>query len=185
MKPAEDRHLTPDEIVGRVFPGDDRPSAVPDHLAGCEECQTKVARLREAWLLDRGAVEGFVDSLPESFWEGERAAIMATVEGHAVPERPVTSGILPFPAAVRRRHRVRHPFLALGSLAAAAALVAVLSVDRPGPRAVPTPVPQAMATPVATGVPAVDQADDEFLLSIERILHEEPAYTTLVPDEAT
>lgn len=185
MKTAEDRHLSPDEIVERVFPGDDRPSAVPEHLAGCEECQTKVTRLREAWRLDRGAVDGFVDGLPESFWEAERAAILAAVEGHAVPARPVTSGILPFPAAVPRRRLFRHPFLALGGLAAAAALVAVLSVDRPGSRSVPVPVPQAMTTPVTTGVPAVDKADDEFLLSIERILHEEPAYTTLVPDEAT
>jgi len=185
MKTVEDRHLTPDEIVGRVFPGDDRPSAVPEHLAGCEECQAKVARLREAWLLDRGAVEGFVDGLPESFWEAERAAILEAVEGRAVPERPVTSGILPFPAAVRRRRLFRHPLLALGSLAAAAALVAVLSVGRLGSREAPAPAPQTMATPVTKSVPAVDQADDEFLLSIERVLHEEPAYTTLVPDEAT
>lgn len=185
MRTAEDRHLTPDEIVGRVFPGDDRPSAVPEHLAGCEECQTKVARLREAWLLDRGAVDGFVDGLPESFWDAERAAILAAVEGRAVPERPVTSGILPFPVAVRRGRLFRHPFLALGSLAAAVALVAVLSIGRPGSRGVPTPAPQAMATPAVMGVPTVDQPDDEFLLSIERILHEEPAYTTLVPDEAT
>jgi len=185
MKTAEDRHLTPDEIVGRVFPGDDRPSAVPEHLAECEECQTKVARLREAWLLDRGAVDGFVDSLPESFWEGERAAILAAVEGHAVLERPVTSGILPFPAAVRRGRLFRHPFLAVGSVAAAVAFVAVLSVGRPGSREVPTPAPQAMATPVVASVPSADQSDDEFLLSIERVLHDEPAFATLVPDEAT
>ncbi len=185
MRTTDDRHLTPDEIVGWVFPGDDRPSAVPEHLAGCEKCQTKVTRLREAWLLDRGAVDGFVDGLPESFWQAERAAILATVEGNAVPERPLTSGILPFPAAVRRGGLFRHPFLALGSLAAAVALVAVLSVGRAGSRGVPTPAPQAMATPVVTSVPSVDEADDKFLLSIERVLHEEPVYTTLVPDEAT
>jgi anti-sigma factor RsiW len=185
MRTAEDRHLTPDEIVGRVFPGDDRPSPVPEHLAGCEACQSKVARLREAWLLDRGAVDGFVDGLPESFWEAERAAVLAAVEGHAVPERPVTSGILPFPAAVRRGRLLRHPFLALGSVAAAVALVAALSVGRPGSREVPAPAPQAMATPVTTGVPPMDQADDELLLSIERLLHDEPVYATLVPDETT
>lgn len=184
MSTAEDRHLTPDEIVARVFPGDDRPSAVPEHLAGCEECQTRVARLREAWLLDRGAVDGFVDGLPEAFWEAGRAAILSAVEGHATPERPVTSGILPFPAAVRRGRLLRHPFIALGSLAAAVALVAVLSVGRAGSRGVPAPAPQAMATPAVTSVPSADQADDEFLLSIERVLHDEPAFATLVPDEA-
>jgi hypothetical protein len=97
----------------------------------------------------------------------------------------VTSGILPFPAAVRRRRLFRHPFLALGSLAAAAALVAVLSVSRLGSRESPAPAALAMATPITMSVPAVDQADDEFLLSIERVLHEEPVYATLVPDEAT
>ena len=100
-----------------------------------------------------------------------------------MPERPVTSGILPFPAAVRGRRLFRHPFLALGSLAAALALVAGLSVARFGSRAVPTPAPQAMATPTAADVPAADQADDELLLSIDRVLHEEPSFASLVPDE--
>ena len=185
MRTTEDRHLTPDEIVGRVFPSDDRPSAVPEHLAGCEECQTKVARLREAWLLDRGAVDGFVDSLPESFWDAERAAVLAAVEGRREMERPVTSGILPFPAAVRRGRLFRHPFLALGSLAAAMGLVAVLSIGRPGSPEGPNPAPRAMTTPIVTSVPAADQTDDEFLRSIDVVLHEEPAYANLVPDEAT
>jgi len=50
------RHLTSDEIAEHVFPGDDRPVAVPEHLAACATCQERVATLREAWLLDRGAV---------------------------------------------------------------------------------------------------------------------------------
>jgi hypothetical protein len=188
MRTAENRHLTPDEIVDRVFPGDDRPSAVPAHLALCEVCQSKVARLREAWLLDRGAVDGFVDGLPESFWETQRAGILAAAEGRTAPERSATSGIVPFPAAVRRGRLLRHPFLALGSLAAALALVGVLSIDRLGSRQGPAPVPEARATPVLTGAPVVlaaDQADDELLLSIEKVLRDEPGYATLIPDEAT
>ncbi len=188
MRTAEDRHLTPDEVVERVFPNDDRPSAVPAHLALCEECQAKVARLREAWLLDRGAVDGFVDGLPESFWETQRAAILAAAEGHTAPERFVASGIVPFPAAARRGRLLRHPFLALGSLAAALALVGVLSVDRLGSQPKPAPVPEAVATPAVAVVPALpagDKADDELLLSIERVLRDEPDFATLVPDETT
>lgn len=185
MRTAEDRHLTPDEVLEQVFPCDDRPSAVPAHLALCEECQKKVARLREAWLLDRGAVDGFVDGLPDSFWGAQRAAILAAAEGHAAPERVLTRGIVPFPVSVRRGRLFRHSFLAVGSLAAAAALVGVLSFGRPGARPPSLPVPEAMATPVVSAVPAADRADDEFLLSIERVLHEEPDFATLVPDETT
>ncbi|MFI5182032.1 MAG: hypothetical protein ACHQPI_11615 [Thermoanaerobaculia bacterium] len=185
MRTAENRHLTPDEVVDWVFPNDDRPSAVPPHLALCEECQTRVARLREAWLLDRGAVDGFVDGLPESFWDAQRAAVLAAAEGRAAPERVLTSGIVPFPAAVRRGRLLRHPFLALGSLAAALALVGILSVGRLSSRPAAAPVPDAMATPAVSAVPAADKADDELLLSIEAVLHEEPAFTTLVPDGTT
>ena len=68
------RHLSADEIVERVFPADDRPAAVPGHLATCVACQERVAGLREAWLLDRGAVSGAVDDLPSGFW-GAQAEI--------------------------------------------------------------------------------------------------------------
>lgn len=185
MKTNDQRHLTPDEIVERVFPAGDRPGAVPAHLAACAECQAKVARLREAWLLDRGAVDGVVDALPEAYWDSQRAAILRTIEGVSVPERPVTSGILPFPAPVRTNRLFRRPVLAVSSLAAALALVAVVSVHRFGAPEGTEKGPSAMATPAVSAPPAGDQADDELLLSIDRILREEPAYTSLVPDETT
>ena len=65
---APGRHLTPDEIVDRVFPADEQPAPVPLHLAACPDCQEKVSQLREAWLLDRGAVGGLVESIPDAFW---------------------------------------------------------------------------------------------------------------------
>jgi hypothetical protein len=185
MRADEERHLTADEIVERVFPGDEGPSAVPAHLAACETCQARVARLREAWLLDRGAVDGLVEALPESFWEGQRAAVLRTIEGASVPVRPDTSGIRPFPAVVRRPRLLRHPVLALGSLAAALALVGVVSVDRFGGPSPAPAVPSAMATPAVRGASPGDRADDELLLSIDSLLGEEPAYTSLVPDGTT
>ncbi len=184
MKSAE-RHLTPDEIVERVFPGDDRPAAVPAHLSACTECQTRVALLREAWLLDRGAVDGVVDALPETFWEAQRGAILSAVEGDAAPAQASFSGVLPFPASVRRGRLLRHPVLAFGSLAAALLLVAGISFTRlyaPEPAG---PGPAAANTPVLSSSPSSDQSDDELLLSIERVLGEDPACTSLVPDETT
>ena len=56
------RHLSDDEIVDRVFPSTEA-APVPIHLATCTTCQGRVARLREAWLLDRGAVEGTVEAI--------------------------------------------------------------------------------------------------------------------------
>ena len=104
------RHLDADEIVERVFPADDRPVAVPEHLATCAECQERVANLREAWLLDRGAVSGAVDDLPSGFWEAQTAATMAAVRTQAAaPEVRV------FPA--RARGILRHPVMAFSSLA--------------------------------------------------------------------
>lgn len=185
MKADVERHLTADEIVASVFPSGDGPSEVPPHLAACGDCQARVSRLREAWLLDRGAVEGAVEALPEPFWEAQRAAILRTIEGAAEPIRPATSGIRPFPAAGRKRHALRHPAVAFGSLAAALALVAVLSVPRFRAPSPPAPVPQAMATPVVLAAPSADQADEELLLSIDRLLSEEPAFASLVPDETT
>ncbi len=185
MSTASDRHLTPEEIVERVFPNDDRPSAVPVHLGLCAECQSRVARLREAWLLDRGSVDGFVDGLPESYWETQRASILSTVEGRAVPGRSGVSGIVPFPSGLRGGRLFAHPFLALGSVAAALALVGVLSVGRLGSRPTASPSAGAVVTPAAGAVPAADKADDELLRSVDLVLHEEPDYATLVPDETT
>ena len=185
MRGDMERHLTPDEIVGCVFAGENGPSGVPAHLALCPECQEKVSRVREAWLLDRGAVESAVESLPEPFWTAQRAAILRRVEGDPLPLRPASSGFHPFPAAARKLRGLRHPALAFGSLAAALALVAVLSVRRFGAPEAANPVPAARVTPAVLAAPAADQTDDELLLSIDQLLREEPAYTSLVPDETT
>jgi hypothetical protein len=185
MRTSEERHLTPDEIIERVFPGEDGPSAVPAHLAACETCHLRVARLREAWLLDRGAVDGVVDALSEPFWQAQRAAVLRTIEGVSAPVRPSTSGIRPFPVADRKGRLLRHPALALGSLAAALVLVGVVSVNRFRAASPAAAVPEAVATPIVQSISPGDQADDELLLSIDRVLHEEQAYTSLVPDETT
>jgi len=185
MKKDAERHLTPDEIVGIVFPGEEGPSDVPAHLAACVACHAKVARLREAWLLDRGAIEGGVEALPEPFWAAQRAAILRRIGGDLEAARPVTSGLHPFPTAARRLRLLRHPVLAFGSLAAALALVAILSVRRFGGPSPAAPVPAALATPAVLAPPTGDQADDELLLSIDLLLREEPAFTFLVPDGTT
>ncbi|MCM3877609.1 MAG: hypothetical protein NEA02_14485, partial [Thermoanaerobaculia bacterium] len=116
------RHLASDEIVERVFPADDRPVAVPDHLATCAECQERVANLREAWLLDRGAVSGAVDDLPSEFWKAQAAATMAAVRIQTVGPVSVSPP--------RSRGILRHPLLAVSSLAAALLLVGGLSLVR-------------------------------------------------------
>jgi hypothetical protein len=164
------RHLGSDEIVERVFPADDRPAAVPDHLATCADCQERVANLREAWLLDRGAVSGAVDDLPPDFWQAQTAATMAAVRsGAAVADAPPGAEIRVFPA--RARGILRHPVLAFSSLAAALLLVGGLSLVRS--RATPPAVRTAAATS-AERTPALvnDASDDELLVSIDRVLED-------------
>ena len=168
------RHLDADEIVERVFPADDRPVAVPEHLATCAECQERVATLREAWLLDRGAVSGAVDDLPSEYWEAQAAATMAAVRSRAeapeAPEETPAAEVRAFRA--RARGILRHPVLAFSSLAAALLLVGGLSLVRSGG---PAPAARtAAATSVKTmeKTPALvnDASDDELLVSIDRVL---------------
>jgi hypothetical protein len=184
MKNEENRHLTPDEIAEIVFPAGDRPAPVPAHLAVCAPCRARVARLTEGWLEDRSDVDRAVEELPEAFWEGQRAAVLREID-RMPATGPLSAGAFrPFPAA-RTRAFFRHPVLALSGLAAALALVAVVSVHRAAVPAAGGSASSAMATPVVAAAPSGDQADDELLLSIDRILREEPAYTSLVPDETT
>ncbi len=185
MKTDARRHLSPDEIVAIVFPTEDGPSEVPAHLAACGSCQAKVARLREAWLLDRAAVDGAVEALPEPFWEAQRAAILGTIGGAADGSRFAASGIRPVPSAARKPRLVRHPAVAIGSLAAAVALVALLTVHRVGAPSSSPGIPAAVATPAVLATPPADRADDELLLSIDRVLGEEPLYSSLVPEGTT
>jgi len=156
------RHLTPDEIVERVFPGGDRPAAVPEHLVTCVTCQERVATLREAWLLDRGAVSGAVDDLPSGFWEAQAAAAMAAVRAED-PEQAPAADVRVFPS--RMRGILRHPALALSSLAAALLLVAGLSQLRFSSTA---PVVQT----ANTSAPVTDASDDELLVSVDRALED-------------
>jgi hypothetical protein len=179
MRTTGESHLTPDEIVERVFPSGDRPETVPAHLGTCSACQSKVARLREAWLLDRGAVSGVVDSIPASFWEAQRATILSKLEADET-EDPLD--VTPFPPPANRGAFLRHPVLVAGTLAAALLLVAGITVNRlNAPR--PAGRVAVSATPAATAVSTGDHADDELLLSIDRILSQESSFASLVPEE--
>jgi hypothetical protein len=170
------RHLSPDEIVDQVFPSAEGPVAVPSHLASCAACQAGVAHLREAWLLDRGAVEGVVDAVPKEFWEAETAAVMGAIiagEGETAAVLPAEgTGVHPFPVSARRSF-LRRPVLALGSLAAALVLVTGITVSRlraPAPR-MAQGIPQ---TPTLRVTPASgDAADEELLLSVDRVLSDD------------
>jgi anti-sigma factor RsiW len=182
MRTNGELHLTPDEIVERVFPLGDRPDAVPAHLATCSVCQARVARLREAWLTDRGAVAGVVDSIPDAFWEAERAAILGRLEEEEPEDTERNAGVTPFPSPAMRGAILRHPIVAAGSLAAAIVLVAGVTLSRLNAPA-PAGRVAASATPAAVTVPAADHADDELLLSIDGILSQEPSFTSLVSEE--
>ncbi len=150
-------HLTADEIVARVFPEDGGPAAVPPHLAVCGECQERVARLREAWLLDRGAVSGFVDGLPESFWSAQTERTMERIRSGAARSAE---------ARAFRPRLLRHPFLAFGSLAAALVLVATVTISHVSSNA---PVAQTRVVDRPTPSP-VDASDEELLRAIDRAL---------------
>jgi hypothetical protein len=171
-------HLTSDEIVERVFPGDDRPVAVPEHLATCVACQERVATLHDAWLLDRGAVSGAVDDLPAAFWEAQVVATMEAVRA-GVPEETPVAEVRVFPARVRGI--LRHPMLALSSLAAALLLMGGLSLLRPG-STVPAIQTAAMDSMERTPAPVNDASDDELLVSIDRAL-EDSSLAGFIPEE--
>lgn len=182
MRPAESRgrHLTPDEIVARVFPSDEETAPVPLHLAVCAECQKRVAELREGWLLDRGAVAGAVEALPETFWQAQTASILA-----AVKEEP-ESGVHPFPFPLQRSF-FRHPVLAFGSLAAALVLVAGVTILRPwGQERPAVDVAQQGAPSTISSAPAssaeADRSDDELLRDIDALLAEETPFSTIAPE---
>jgi hypothetical protein len=155
------RHLTADEILERVFPDEGRPSAVPAHLAGCAGCQERVARLREAWLLDRGAVAGAVESLPESFWTSQAERTMEEIRTGAASRAGAPAGARAF-----RPRLLRHPFLAFGSLAAALVLVATVTMSHFSTDA---PVVQNVTVERPTPSP-VDTSDEELLRAIDRVL---------------
>ena len=162
-------HLTADEIVARVFSEGGGPAAVPPHLAGCIECQERVARLREAWLLDRGAVAGFVDGLPESFWTAQAERTMEEIRS-----KPSRSGEV---QAFRPR-LLRHPFLAFGSLAAALVLVATVTISH-----VSTNAPVARVVADRPTPSPVDRSDEELLQAIDRVL-DDSALARLASEDA-
>lgn len=173
------RHLGSDEIIERVFPASDRPVAVPDHLATCSECQERVANLREAWLLDRGAVSGAVDDLPSEFWEAQAAAAMAAVRSAGAvareageadgAEEAAVAEVRVFPA--RARGILRHPAIAFSSLAAALLLVGGLSLVRSG-GTVPAVRTAAVTSMEKTPALVNDASDEELLVSIDRVLED-------------
>lgn len=176
------RHLTDDEIVSRVFPVEEGPAPIPIHQAVCPECQERVAKLREAFLLDRGAVTGVVESLPPEFWAGQRRSVMGRVSELAALEAEERA--TPFPARFTRSilHR---PALAVASLAAALALVAGLTVLRNTPQAGPpagaVTVTEAPANGSAELSPA-DREDDELLRAVDSVLSADAPQEALLPE---
>ena len=174
------RHLTEDEVVNRVFPVEEGPAPIPIHQAVCPECQQRVAKLREAFLLDRGAVTGVVESLPAEVWTSQRRAVMRRISELAALEAEEKAA--PFPARFTRSilHR---PVLAVGSLAAALALVAGLSVLRPSPEpgAAGSGAPVAAASG-ATALAAADREDDELLRSVDSALSNVAPHEALLPE---
>jgi hypothetical protein len=175
------RHLTDEEIVHRVFPADEGPAPVPIHQAVCPECQARVAKLREAFLLDRGAVTGVVESLPPEFWAAQRRTVMARVREAASLEAEEKA--TPFPARFTRSI-VHRPALAFGSLAAALALVAGLTVLRGGPAPAPAGTPAVAATPAggAGEVSSTDREDDELLYAVDTVLSAAAPQEALLPE---
>jgi anti-sigma factor RsiW len=164
-------HLSADEIVARVFPEEGGPAAVPAHLAGCAACQERVARLREAWLLDRGAVGGYVDGLPEGFWTAQAGRTMAEIRSFAAPKTGVPG----------RTRFLRHPALAFASLAAALLLVATATISRVASQA-PAVQSQSARAAVERPTPStVDRSDDELLRAIDRAL-DDNSLANLVPE---
>ena len=184
---APGRHLTPDEIVDRVFPADEQPAPVPLHLAACPDCQEKVSQLREAWLLDRGAVGGLVESIPDAFWNAQTASIVAAASAPAGAEgfapRVLPFGFRPLPFSISTSF-LRRPALAFGSLAAAVALVAAVTYNRLHTK--PLPAVAENTTHVASATPAAptdetDKRDDELLRSIDDLLADDGPLASLVP----
>lgn len=157
-------HLSADEIVARVFPEEGGPAAVPSHLAGCAVCQSRVARLREAWLLDRGAVAGYLDGLPESFWSAQAERTMEEIRTEEVR----SSAALASRVKRLRPRLLRHPILAFSSLAAALLLVATATLSHVASR------PPAVQSAVAARptLSPVDRSDEELLQAIDRVLDE-------------
>jgi|GEM_PF-958923 len=175
-----ERHLTSEEIVARVFPVHEGAVPVPLHLSVCPECLEKVARLREASLLDKGAVEGVLEEIPPAFWDEQRSSTLSRVRDEAA-----TAGMASFPLRWTAR-AVRRPAVAAASLAAALALVAGISVLRPHGTLVGPPASMA-AEPRAT-LPndlasAADVRDDELLRGVDQALSEELPFRSLIPEE--
>jgi hypothetical protein len=174
--------MTDEEIVARVFPVEEGPAPIPMHQAVCPECQQRVAKLREAFLLDRGVVTGVVESLPGDFWAAQRRSILGRISELAVVEAEQKA--TPFPARFTRSilHR---PALAFGSLAAALALVAGLTVLRGGSEAGPSTGTATVADALAgapTGLSAVDREDDELLREVDSVLSNEESYGAILPE---
>lgn len=171
------RHLSEEEIVGRVFPASEG-VPVPLHLAVCSECQARVALLREAWLLDRGAVEGTVDAVPDAAWREQTAAVMSTVREEAVRPRTVMNFVLRWPT-----HLVRRPVLAVLSVAAAVVLVAGLTLLRPGSVPVPQNAAVSPAAATASSLSSADASDDELLREVDRLVSSDLPLSDLVPTD--
>jgi len=155
MRTADERHLTPDEIVDRVFPATTVRRPSPLTSGACAACQAKVARLREAWLLDRGRRRGRRRRpSPSPTGTPSEPSILARLEAAT---RAAAKARPPWRLrATSRRFRFRTagglpppPGPCGGSLAAALVLVVGLTVSRL--RAPRRPVPDLAAEDAGRG----------------------------------
>lgn len=167
-----ERHLAAEDVVARVFPTGEENAPVPLHLAVCAACQQKVARLREAWLLDRGAVDGVVDAHAEVFWNDQAAAVMRAVRTEPVP---ASSNLRTFPFGFEPAI-LRRPALAFSSLAAALLLVASVTVYRATSR--PSASTASVVPPAVTPV-AAEPSDDDLLRSIDALVVPDSPFAAL------
>jgi hypothetical protein len=126
-----------------------------------------------------------VESIPDAFWIAQTSSILAAANAPAgsVAPRPLPFGFRPLPFSFPTSF-LRRPALAFGSLAAAVALVAVITYNRLHTR--PSPPPTDAATlhqPMATPAPVdeTDKKDDELLRSIDDLLADEGTLSSLVP----
>lgn len=164
------RGLLLEGVTGRLDP--DRRRALLAHLAGCERCRAEAAELEEGVALLRAVPEPVA---PEGFW----GDFMAGLEGRLRAE--------PLPLGVRLRRWFARPPRALGTAAATAALVAVLTLAVGQQRSAPpetTSPPGRLAayvTPEVRGVlPALSHAVELWQAGMGA-LEQEPLFD-LPPD---
>jgi hypothetical protein len=136
-----DRHLTDAELFGLALPATGEPEAIPEHLAGCQQC----SRALQDWKASVAALaEEDVEEINRRTPADWRAAEDATMAAIRRAGRPG-----------RRSHPVRW---ALGIAAAVAVLVLAMPPRRATPDVAAAPAPSGESE-----LSPADRADDELL----------------------